>query len=290
VQKMKVKGMRMEEITLTVQAKDGQIDISPLQGQLYGGTLDSTTSLDVSGQTPKLNTKTRLDTIQMESLLQDMTGKSLLSGSGSVQSSFSSQGLDARSLLKALNGNLNLDLQDGSFQGADLLHRIRTVYLTLQGKAPQESETENTQFSSLDFDADIAQGMVRKSNLELVSSLFSVQGSGQIDLIQRSLDYLLQVNFDRDLSGQYPELSDLEGKEIPIDVQGSLTDPRLGLNKETLVKIMGQEKISEEVDKGIQKLQKKLGLSESKDGNQTSDTGQKAKDALKSLFGGDDTE
>lgn len=290
VQKMKVKGMRMQEVTLTVQAKDGQIDISPLQGQLYGGTLESTTSLDVRGQTPKVDTKTRLDTIQMESLLQDMTGKKILSGLGSVQSSFSSQGLDARSLLKALNGNLNLDLQDGSFQGADLLHRIRTVYQTLQGKAPQELETENTRFSSLNFDADIAQGMVRKSNLKLISSLFSVQGSGQLDLIQRSLDYLLQVNFDRDLSGQYPELSDLEGKEIPIDVQGSFADPRLGLNKETLVRILGQEKISEEVDKGIQKLQKKLGLSGSKDGNQTSDTGQKAKDALKSLFGGDDTE
>lgn len=290
VQKMKVKGMRMEEITLTVQAKDGQINISPLQGRLYGGTLESTTSLDVSGQTPKVDTKTKLDTIQMESLLQDMTGKSLLSGLGSVQTSFSSQGLDARSLLRALNGNLNLDLQDGSFQGANLLHRIRTVYRTLQGKTSEKSETENTRFSSLNFDADIAQGMVRKSNLKLISSLFSVQGSGQIDLIKRSLDYLLQVNFDRNLSGQYPELSDLEGKEIPIDVQGSLADPRLGLNKETLVRILGQEKISQEVDKGIQNLQKKLGLSGSEDGNKTSDTGQKAKDAIKSLFGGDDTE
>jgi AsmA protein len=160
----------------------------------------------------------------------------------------------------------------------------------MQGKTPKESETESTRFSSLNFDADIAQGMVRKSNLKLISSLFSVQGSGQLDLIQRSLDYLLQVNFDRDLSGQYPELSDLEGKEIPVDVQGSLADPRLGLNKEALVRILGQEKISEEVDKGIQKLQKKLGLPGSEDGNETSDTGQKAKDALKSLFGGDNTE
>lgn len=290
IQKLKVKGMRMEEVTLSIQAKNGQIHISPLQSRLYGGTLESTTSLDVSGQTPKMDTKTRLDTIQIESLLQDMTGKTLLSGLGSIQTSFSSQGLDARSLLQALSGNLNLDLQDGSFQGADLLHRIRSVYLTMQGKAPKESETESTRFSSLNFDADIAQGMVRKSNLKLISSLFSVQGSGQLDLIQRSLDYLLQVNFDRDLSGQYPELSDLEGKEIPVDVQGSLADPRLGLNKEALVRILGQEKISEEVDKGIQKLQKKLGLPGSEDGNETSDTGQKAKDALKSLFGGDNTE
>ncbi|MFP4257623.1 MAG: AsmA family protein [Desulfovermiculus sp.] len=290
VQKMKVKGMRMEEVALTIQAKDGQIDISPLQGRLYGGTLESTTSLDVRGQTPKVDTKTRLDTIQMESLLQDMTGKSLLSGLGSVQTSFSSQGLDARSLLQALNGSLDLDLQEGSFQGADLLHRIRTVYLTMQGKTPKETETESTKFSSLDFDADIAQGMVRKSNLKLISSLFSMQGSGQIDLIKRSLDYLLQMNFDRDLSGQYPELSDLEGKEIPIDVRGSFADPRLGLNKETLVRILGQEKMSEEVDKGMQKLQEKLGLSGSEEGNETSDTGQKAKDALKSLFGGDKKE
>ncbi|MDZ7760009.1 MAG: AsmA family protein [Desulfovermiculus sp.] len=281
---MKIKGMRMEDITLTVKAKDGQVDISPLQSRLYGGTLHSTASLDVRGKTPKMNSQAKLDTVRIQSLLQDMTGKDLLSGLGSVQTTFSTQGLDARSMLKALDGNLKLDLQDGSFQGADLLHRIRSTYLTLKGKAPDESGTEETKFSSLTFGADIVQGIVQKSDLKLVSSLFSVQGSGRIDLLQRSLDYLLQVNFDKDLTGQYPELSDLEGKEIPLDVKGSLADPRLGLNQETLIKILGQDKISEEVDKGMQNLQEKLGLSGS-DGKESSDTGQKAKEALKSLFG-----
>ena len=284
---LKVNGLRMQEITLTVQAKNGKIDISPLQSRLYGGTLHSTASMDVRDQTPTIRTQTKLDSVQVQSLLQDLTGKGLLSGSGSVNTTLSTQGLDADSLLKALAGNLSLNLQDGSFQGADLLHRVRSLYLTLKGKTPQAPEAEKTNFSSLDFSADIAEGMVRKSDLKLISSLFSIQGSGQLNLMQRSLDYLLQVNFDRNLSGTYPELADLEGKEIPVDVQGSFTDPRLGLNKETLVKILSQEKISQEVDKGVQKLQEKLGLSETQDGNTTSsDPAQKAKDALKSLFGG----
>ncbi len=284
---MKVNGLRMQEITLTVQAKNGKIDISPLKSRLYGGTLDSTASLDVRDKTPTIRTQAKLDSVQVQSLLQDLTGKGLLSGSGSVNTNLSTQGLDADSLLKALDGNLNLNLQNGSFQGADLLHRIRSLYLTLKGKTPQAPETESTNFSSLDFTADIAEGKVRKSDLKLISSLFSIQGSGQLNLVQRSLDYLLQVNFDRNLSGTYPELADLEGKEIPVDVQGSFADPRLGLNKETLVKILSQEKISQEVDKGVQKLQEKLGLSETQNGNTTSsDPAQKAKDALKSLFGG----
>jgi hypothetical protein len=95
---------------------------------------------------------------------------------------------------------------------------------------------------------------------------------------------LLKVNFDRDLSGEYPELADLEGKEIPLDVQGSLMDPRFGLNKETLLKIIGQDTISKEIDRGVKKLQEKLGLPDS-DQNGSSDTGQKVKDALQGLFG-----
>ncbi len=281
---MKVKGMHMEDVSLTVKAKDGQVNISPLQSQLYGGSLHSTASLDVRGQTPKIRTDTKLDTVGLQSLLQDMTGKSLLSGLGSVQTNLSTQGLDTRSMLETLDGNLKLDLQDGSFQGADLLHRIRSTYLALQGKTPSESGTGETKFSSLTFGADIVRGMVQKSDLKLISSLFSVQGSGQIDLIQRSLDYLLKVNLDKDLSGTYPELSDLEGKEIPLDVKGSLADPRLGLNKETLFKILGQDKISEEVDKGVQKLQEKLGLPSSKN-KESSETAEKVKETLKGLFG-----
>ncbi|MBS3778804.1 MAG: AsmA family protein [Desulfovermiculus sp.] len=286
IKTMKVKGMHMEDVSLTVKAKDGQVNISPLQSRLYGGSLHSTASLDVRGQTPKIRTDTKLDTVGLESLLQDMTGKGLLSGLGSVQTNLSTQGLDARSMLKALDGNLKLNLQDGSFQGADLLHRIRSTYLTLQGKTPAGSGTGETKFSSLNFGADIVKGMVQKSDLRLISSLFSVQGSGQVDLIQRSLDYLLQVNFDQNLSGQYPELSDLEGKEIPLDVKGSLADPRLGLNKETLIKILGQDKISEEVDKGVQKLQEKLGLPASKD-KDSSETTEKVKETLKGLFRGE---
>lgn len=281
---MTVKGMRMQDITLTVQAQDGQIDISPLQGRLYGGTLDSSATVDVRGKTPILRSKATLNTIEVQSLLQDLSGKGLLSGLATVHTSIATQGLDSTALLQALNGNLQLNLKNGSFQGADLLHQIRSTYLVLKGKAPAASDSQQTKFSSLDFGADIAQGKIRKSDLKLISSLFSVQGSGQLDLIHRSLDYLLKVNFDRDLSGEYPELADLEGKEIPLDVQGSLMDPRFGLNKETLLKIIGQDTISKEIDRGVKKLQEKLGLPDS-DQNGSSDTGQKVKDALQGLFG-----
>jgi len=280
----KVNGLRMQDITLTVQAKDGQIDISPLQGKLYGGTLQSTATVDVRGKTPVLRSKTTVDSLEVQSFLRDFSGKGLLSGLASLQTSISTQGLDSSALLQALDGNLLLNVQNGSFQGADLLHQIRSTYLAIKGKALATSGSEQTKFSSLDFAADITQGKIRKSNLKLISSLFSVQGSGQLDLVQRTLNYLLKVNFDRDLSGKYPELADLEGKEIPLDVQGSLMDPRYGLNKETLLQILGQETISKEIDRGVQKLQEKLGLPGS-DQNASSGTGQKVKDALQGLFG-----
>jgi AsmA protein len=281
---LKVKGLRMQDITLTVQAQDGQIDISLLQGKLYGGTLQSTATVDVRGKTPVLRSKATVDSLEVRSFLQDLSGKGLLSGLASVQTSISTQGLDSSALLQALDGNLQLNVQNGSFQGADLLHQIRSTYLAIKGKDLATSGAEQTKFSSLNFAADITQGMVRKSNLKLISSLFSVQGSGQLDLVQRTLDYLLKVNFDRDLSGKYPELADLEGEEIPLDLQGSLMDPRYGLNKETLLQILGQETISKEIDKGVQKLEEKLGLSGS-DQNASSDTGQKVKNALQGLFG-----
>jgi AsmA protein len=287
---MKIKGMRLDDVSLTIQAQDGKIDIAPLTSRLYGGALESTASLDVRGQTPSIRTDTKLNTVRIESLLQDLTGKSLLSGLGSVQTALSGQGLDAGSLLRTLDGSLHLNVENGAFQGTDILHRIRSTYLTLQGKSAGSSGSGQTKFSSLEVAADIAKGKIRKSDVQLISSLFSLQGSGQLDLIQRSMDYLLKVNFDKELSGQYPELSGLEGQEIPLDVQGTLTDPRVGLNKESLLKILGQGKISEEVDKGVKKLQEKLGLSrseqeKSKDTGKQ-DAGEQVKDALKGFLGG----
>ena len=284
IKDLTLQNMRMQDVTLTLQARDGQVRISPVQGSLYGGSLRSTATLDVRGQTPKVKMDTQVDTVDIQALLADLTGKKILSGLTTLKTSLSTQGLQSKDMLKNLSGTLSAGIDKGSFQGADLINQIRSTLRMIKGQAGLETQDQSTEFSSLNIDADIASGMIRKSDVRLFSPVFKLQGSGQVDLLQRSLDYLLKITFAQNMPKEYNDLSQLEGKEIPVNVAGTLQDPRFVLNKEGLISLLGQERISQELDKGIKKLQEKLGVSSS--GNATQNQGEQVKDMLKGLFGG----
>ena len=275
VDSLTLKKMNLNKVTVQVRAKDGILRIDPLTAGLYQGTIQNTTRIDVRSETPKIETKNNLNSIFIEPLLGDLLGKRLVSGKGGIEADLNFQGLTTRDILNSLSGNLSLLFEKGSVHGVNIPALIRRTSALLKGRQPAEPEDQSTDFSSFQASADLQKGLIRKSSLELLSPLLKVKGQGQIDLLQKLLDYDLTVNIPEDISEKYSELADLSGSSIPLKIKGDLDSPSYTLALEGVLKDQLRKKGEKLLDKELDKLKQKLNIKK-----KAPDSGQESKQTV----------
>lgn len=93
--KLKIMKLSATDIAVTVKAKDGVINISPISAKLYDGTYAGSIGLDASGNQPKLSVNEKLSGIQAGPLLTDLQGEDRLSGTGDIEAKMTAVGIDA---------------------------------------------------------------------------------------------------------------------------------------------------------------------------------------------------
>ncbi|RPH62238.1 MAG: AsmA family protein, partial [Burkholderiales bacterium] len=88
------------------------------------------------------------------------------------------------------------------------------------------SGSEQTAFSSLAASFAIRDGVAHNDDLDLRSPLLRVGGSGRIDLVGESIDYVARVSVVGTLSGQGgAELAALRGVTVPVQLSGPFASP-----------------------------------------------------------------
>ncbi|MCF8106367.1 MAG: AsmA family protein [Desulfohalobiaceae bacterium] len=270
-----VKKMNLNKVTVQVRAKDGILSIDPLTADLYQGTIQNTTRVDVRSETPKVETKNNLNSIFIEPLLGDLLGRKFVSGEGGIEADLDFQGLTSGDILSSLNGDLSLLFENGSIKGVNIPALIRSASALLKGRQPAEPEDQTTDFTSFQASADLQKGLIRRSSLELLSPLLRIDGQGQVDLLQKLLDYDLTVHIPEDISEKYSELADLSGSSIPLKITGDLDSPSYSLGLEGALKDQLQKRGGELLDKELDKLKEKLDIKK-----QAPDSGQESEQAV----------
>src|SRR5690606_20984113 len=113
-------------------------------------------------------------------------------------------------------------------------------------------------------------------------------GSGQVNLVDETMDVLARPNIVRDLTGQEGRgLEELAGLEVPIRVHGSWADPKVRIDLETVLRDQAAGRIREAVAPHEDELREKLQREEERLGEKLEEkVGAGAGEALRSLFGG----
>lgn len=277
-----VKKMNLNKVKVRVRAKEGILSIDPLSAELYKGNILNTTRVDARSKTPKIQTTNKVSSIFIEPLLGDLIGKKLLSGTGGIEANLDFQGLSSKEILKSLSGNMSLLFEKGSLRGVNIPALIRGANALLKGKQPAEPSVQETAFSSFKATAEMHKGLIRKSSLALFSPLFSVKGQGQVDLLQKLLNYDLMVHIPKEISEKHSDLASLSGSSIPLKIKGDLDNPSYALDLQSVLQDRLQKKGEKLLGKELDKLKKKLNI-------KTPDSGQggqalEPKKLLKGLF------
>lgn len=260
----KLYNVRMNQALVQAHLQDGALRLHPFQTQLYGGSYqgDIRVAQPASGMAT-LGLDEHLNGIRLGDLLQDLATKPYVSGTGSLVMTLNSQGRTAADLRSALNGRIELALQNGRFLGLDVLQRLQQAYNQLQGgsTAGTANTREGTDFATLKATAQVTNGILRNDDLLAQSPVLRITGKGEIDLVRQRIDYLLSPMIVNPQAAQGSSFLDrLQNRPVPIRIRGDLKSPQVQPDLAEALKGRLQDRFGEQGQKLEERLGKKLPL------------------------------
>jgi len=251
-------------INTDIIINNGKAALQPLTVALYEGLLTVNGEVsDAKGRNSYQITSTLKD-LQIYPLLVDAAQVDLISGTTTFNISAKGNGLTSSKIKSDLVANGDFTLLDGELYGINIPQRIRAMKATLTGQAaPTEADIKKTDFASLTGEFTINKGVFNNTKLLMLSPVLRLDGKGNANLLQETLDYGLSVtplsNSDADT-----DLADLSGITIPLAIKGTFTEPKFSLDTEGALKEKAKARIEEEkqkvkakIDEEKQKLQEK---------------------------------
>ena len=191
---------------LNLTLKDGVLTASLAKLDLYGGQGQGQVVIDGAAKVPAFSESLDMKNVDLELLLRDAGGITVLSGPASLDMAVSGHGKSERDIAASLTGKGSVHLDQGAIQGVQILDMVHTAtkILTL-GLAGGGDKTE---FERFDASYVIVDGVLACKDMRLISSDLPVSGAGQVDLPKRQVTYRLT-----------PKLSGLLA--VPVDINGT---------------------------------------------------------------------
>lgn len=256
--KLKAYNLKSEQIALTVNAKQGDVRISPASAQLYGGSYSGDTRIDARGKQPTIAIDEKLSGVQAQPLFKDAADTDLISGTANMSAKLSSTGSKLSQLKRGLNGNIAMAFTDGSVNGVNIAQMIRKAGAALNGKSAPADEPEKTDFAELTGTANVRDGVVDNQDLTMKSPLLRVEGKGTANLVRERLDYTVKAVIVATLEGQGGETLDkLKGVPIPVRITGPFDDPKFEVDVAQALTEQQKQRLEKKVDEQKEKLQEK---------------------------------
>lgn len=278
VGQLQLKKLRIADLKVPVQADQGRLAMAPISASLYDGKLDG--GLAMAAQGNALSLKQRLIGVDLGALLKDAVDSDLIEGRGRVAVDLNSSGATVGDLKARLAGTAQLAIDGGAIRGIDLGRTANELQVLFgkKGPAPAAGSTEaRTEFAKLTASFTVADGIAHNDDLLATSPLLRLQGSGDINVRDNRIDYLLKaVPVQKAKTTKRRKAIDrLKEAGVPVRLSGRLDKPEWAIDQGSVV--------GEAAAIGLEKLQQKA---EEKLGEKLNEkVGEKITDTLKGLFG-----
>lgn len=245
-----ISGLTLNDVNFTVKADDGQIRVHPVGARLYGGEYAGDIRIDARGDEAKISVDERLSGVQAREIVTQFLGRDLLEGLGDFTLKADAAGVEITDLLRTLAGQAEFRFSDGAVAGFNLAQMLRGATARLQGQAFEDDEPRRTDFAELAGRLVFDGGKIRNDDLRAQSPLFRIEGGGEVDMIDRMVDYRLTVNLVGTLEGQDgAPLDNLRRLPIPVRFSGNLLSPDISLDLQSALAAQQRQRLQEEEER-----------------------------------------
>ena len=199
LQHLTLNRLPFEGASLKARAADGQLQLSALEGELFGGRFAAEGALDVRGVQPQLTARERIKSVPVERILQAQGQKPPVEGLLDLDADLRSSGASQRSLIDNLGGTARFALRNGQLIDANVESQL-CQGIALLNRKPLELPHggQNTPFRQLSGSLSIVNGVARNQDLSVSVPGLAVKGAGDIDLRTLGLDYRLGITVQGD--------------------------------------------------------------------------------------------
>ncbi len=144
----------------------------------------------------RINSDHHIRHIDARSLWPYLTDMTLLqlAGDTTLDLQLNSQGANYQQLMTGLNGQGTIEIDKGILVGIDINYWIDVVQSWLKRRSVQKIDSKQTVFNSLHGNFSIVQGKFINQMLLIHAKNLYVQGKGQFNWTQRSVDYKLMIH------------------------------------------------------------------------------------------------
>ncbi len=257
--RLRIAGMDLTNVSLTLQAKDGLMHLAPLKAQVYGGQYDGDILYDARAKVPQLKLDQKLAGVDMRQFLKSSIKSERLSGKANLNIKLAGGGQTSDALMKDFKGRAEANMANGAIEGIDLWAEISRAQALIERHAlPPDTGSKSTKFDTFKGSADIAGGVATMKDLDIASSNLRVTGQGTANLITKAIDYRIIAKILKAPPTAGADLSKLALADIPITVTGTMADPKVRPDIEGIARAKLQQKVDEKKDELKKKLQDKL--------------------------------
>lgn len=259
IAQLKINGIKLSGVRLKLAGGKGVVKSQDLSAKLYGGGI-ALNNRFTPGSKPQYAVKTQLNALNAGPFLQDFVGKDYVNGLANLNLNVSSAGLTVGDMRKALNGDLDVKVENGAVKGFNLAQIIRKGQAALAGNLNYtEDAPKQTDFSAMSVSGKIINGILKSDTLNAASPMFRLGGAGQIDLVNETIDYLAKPTIVETSTGQGgKDLENLKGLVIPIRLSGNLFSPSYKVDLNEALKQKALERVNQQVDTHRDELKQKL--------------------------------
>ena len=255
---LRVKGLDFGTVDLQLALAGGQLNLKQFSAGVAGGQVTASGVLDARQQPARYQVHKRVQGVDVRPLLQTLAQNDRLEGKGDLEVQVQGTGLSEQALRSQMQGKLSLRLSDGALHGINLAEMIREARATLTGKgADQVKEARKTDFSALTANFQIANGVARSDDIQLLAPALRVKGQGQTALVPETLDFLFLTSVVESSKGQGGKsVDELKDVTIPVRIGGHWQAPSYRLDVKELLgnnKVL-EEKARKEAERGLKKL------------------------------------
>ncbi len=254
--RLQASNVKAANVRVDLRAKNGRLTVDPLAANLYQGTARGSATVDANAN--RFVVKQTLSGVQIGPLLRDAAEKDVLEGKGTVVLDVATQGARVDELKRALNGSARLALRDGAVKGVDLAGAVRRVKSLFNPGDVEGSGSarEKTDFSELSASFTIRNGVAHNEDLSLKSPFLRVTGSGDVNIPQNAMDYVVKTSVVASMAGQGgAERPELKGLTVPVRVSGPFDALKYKVEFSQMVRGATKEQLEAAKEAGREALQ-----------------------------------
>lgn len=258
---IKVANMLTSKWVMKLALKDGVLNLSKLNANLYKGKLSVTAQVDARQSVPSYSFEKSVEKVQIRELLKDAADVDLLAGSANFTVKGNGRSLITAKMKKNLAGKGQFEVSDGALYGVNIPQMLRDAQAKLSGDlSSTDSVEKKTDFTSLTGSFSLVNGVASNPDLLMASPLIRLSGAGTANIVTEALDYSLTTSVVGSLEGQGGgEREVLHGVEIPFAISGTFSEPKFALDTAALFDAKLKQEAEKVQDKLKDSLLKKLG-------------------------------